>query len=146
MSRKTDRQNQRLLNVARALRESPAPKEFTMEHWFHEVPDCTIKEGSCGTPACALGHLALRKDLQTSFGYGYDGYGWGFGANLTFRGEKVQFDDVRYSEGGHPVLEYFGIDGFDFEALFGTEGCGRAKTTKAAAQFIERFVARRSKK
>lgn len=44
---------ERLLNVAKALRESTTPPDlFTMRFVMRE----------CGTPACALGHYAARGD------------------------------------------------------------------------------------
>lgn len=68
MSRENERQDRRLLNVARALRESPNPKAFTMLRFVHGDDSFSNTVGSaadwCGTPACALGHYGSRTDLQ----------------------------------------------------------------------------------
>lgn len=114
----------RLLNVAKALRESPAPDQFTMGQYAHR----------CGTPACALGHYAARHDLQGQFvlHQGHDGI-FCVGADD---------DDVPYHD--RRVLHHFGIDGEDAERLFGPTGCGSAKTPIKAAEYIERFVEQNS--
>jgi hypothetical protein len=115
---------ERLLNVAKALRESPDPDKFTMLH-VH----------TCGTPACALGHYAARRDLQEMFqlspttevgvltigvwGATRSTHGW-----LTF------------------VAHHFGITDDQAYLLFGGFGCNAAQTPNAAARYIENFVAR----
>ncbi len=110
----------RLLLVAQALRESPAPEDFSMDAW----------RNLCGTPACALGHYCAREDLQ-------DAFRWHGRAGMTIR-----------SVGEHAGLgvsfaarEHFGIDENQFQALFGGAGCGGAQTVEQAAEYIERFVA-----
>lgn len=115
---------ERLLNVARALRESPNPTEFTMAVYGH----------NCNTPACALGHYAKRHDLQDAFDL--DKYGW-----LTLRdGSPCNY----YSA---PVLAHFGLTPSESSRLFAGgddddgihAGCGGAKTPIEAAEFIEAF-------
>ena len=59
---------QRLLNVVRALRESPKPKAFSMD-WYGYGPNEAFP---CGTPQCALGHYAAREDLQDFLRLGCD--------------------------------------------------------------------------
>lgn len=122
---------ERLLNVAKALRESPNPDAFTME---------TIH--SCGTPCCALGHYAARTDLQQAFYI--DPTKWGF----RLVGRTEEYDWLRYD--GSEVCEHFDITDDDARHLFADEteetraGCGGASTANEAAEFIERFVADRS--
>jgi hypothetical protein len=108
----------RLLNVARCLRESPNPEQFTMDNYGAD----------CGTPFCAIGHYAARSDLQDSFRLSEDGY------LETARGAATFYDES-------VVLDHFGISMDHAERLFGPGGCGHAKTAEEAAQYIERFVA-----
>lgn len=109
----------RLLNVARALRESRNPDEFTMEKTHHE----------CGTPACAIGHYAARRDLQREF---------------TLKSALGSTDGD--GEWAYAAQRHFGLEGLaTVELLFGSKGCGGAETPKAAARYIERFVARKKK-
>lgn len=138
-------QQKRLLNVAKALRESPKPKAFSMELFVYgEVSlDCSTRTLSqrepCGTPACALGHYGARRDLQKQFKIELRQDG-SF-ANLVYNDERagpVWFDDNR-------IQAHFGIDEQEALKLFSADGCGGAKTTKKAAQFIERFVAKKVK-
>lgn len=123
---------ERLLNVAKALRESPNPETFSME-FFHR----------CGTPACALGHYAARADLQSTFelreGFGFQLAGKPAADTLMFDGEEI--------------CEHFGITQEDAYRLFRDSdddgdreipcGCGGAQTAIEAAEWIERFVAAR---
>ena len=113
----------RLLNVARALREDPDPERFTMAYF-----------SSCGTPACALGHYAFRKDLQKTF-YLRKERGW-LGL-VKSRKEDLGIDSDH-------VLDHFGIEMGESEELFGDHGCGGAKTPIEAATYIEKFVERHS--
>lgn len=137
-------QNQRLLNVALALRNSPEPEDFTMNLFVRE----------CGTPGCALGHYAARRDLQRAFKLvSYIGEHWNFAAGSyqpTIKYDIARATDAhnRQSSLGHDsaeVLEHFGITGHEAEELFGPFGCGDARAAKRAAGYIERFVARRQR-
>lgn len=130
---------QRLLDVARACREARVPGKFSMENFANE----------CGTPACALGHYADRRDLQDRFELkrsGYHNKPW-----LFFDGHPSGYhsDDV---------LEWFGINDDEAEELFAAEGCGGGETCEydedgdpviryvtnhlEAAEYIEDFVRR----
>lgn len=109
---------ERLLNVARALRESQVPGDFTMVRLVNP----------CGTPACALGHYAARTDLQDE--YWIDAYGR-FRCVSDDRGDDDDDSDAKH----------FGITSDESSELFGTEGCGEAKTAIEAAEYIEQFVA-----
>lgn len=107
----------RLLNVAVALREAKHPKRFKMEDWG----------GLCGTPHCALGHYAVRRDLQTTFSLNLIG-------NLRSQGQRWRWEDI---------ICHFGISDGEASSLFGTFGCGDAQNPKEAVRFIEDFVARK---
>lgn len=109
----------RLLKVARALRESKRPKWFNMGQYGYD----------CGSPACALGHYASRRDLQRAF---------------KLMGNNIKADGVRefvaYYEPA--VYEHFGITAEESSELFCAHGCGEATTAKQAARYIENFVKR----
>ncbi len=109
---------QRLLNVVRALRESPAPQGFTMSFYAHD----------CGAPACALGHYAARPDLQDAFSV--DGLG-----ELYHCGVNTLIAD-----GYGPEAEHFGVTEDEADELFGDEGCGGAFTPDEAADYIMAFI------
>lgn len=111
-----------LLKVAQALRESNNPGHFTMLRYRNE----------CGTPACALGHYAAREDLQDTFCLRLGGASPGR-ANV-FNGFFC--DHLR-------VLKHFGLTGPQARQLFSSMGCDRARTANDAADYIERFVAKR---
>lgn len=137
-------QNQRLLNVARALRESPEPEDFTMQYFVQ----------SCGTPACALGHYAFRRDLQHTFKFvAFIGEVWDSNARSFQPGVKydiARVDDAHdrqssLSYDSVEVLEHFGITALESDELFGAYGCGNAQTAKRAAGYIERFAAKRQR-
>jgi hypothetical protein len=108
---------ERLLNVAKALRESNDPRDFSMEFYGHV---------NCNTPACALGHYAHRTDLQDAL--------------ILVNGCVRQSDGHYASYWTALVREHFDIDRDEVEALFSDSGCGNASTAIEAAEFIERFV------
>lgn len=112
--------DKRLLNVAKALRESKNPEDFTMGSYGHE----------CGTPTCALGHYASRPDLQNKFILTK------YGRFTDVNGDYTRFECSL-------VLRHFQISYLDAEMLFGPDGCWRAQTAIEAALFIETFVADR---
>lgn len=122
---------QRMLNVARALRESPNPENFDMG----DVLD------HCGTPGCAFGHYVFRTDLQSTFkpvhcGLSKDEEGWWWMPAWAESGQHAAYYDTG-------VAEHFGIDADEQFDLFEADGCGRARTAIEAAEFIERFAARK---
>jgi hypothetical protein len=128
---------QALLNVAKACRESKNPNEFTMA--------CHINR--CGTPACAFGHYAAREDLQSDFiilnpeeieslAAENDGeLDASDGVLLRSTRKSVGFDSPE-------VAEHFGLLDEEMSELFSGFGCGEAETPIEAAEYIERFVAR----
>jgi hypothetical protein len=115
---------ERLLNVAKALRESKNPERFSMKTFIHgkwgETP-----EHWCGSPACALGHYVARPDLQSEF-YVHESH------MLRRNTHKAVF-----TQG---FVDHFGIEFEEYDELFDEQGCGNAKTPEEAAQYIERFV------
>jgi hypothetical protein len=119
---------ERLLNVAKALRGSKNPRAFTMK---------TYVWGGighpCGTPACALGHYASRRDLQDFIEIG------GQKRLISLKnGQTVFYDDAA-------VLDHFDIGWEEANELFGHSGCGGAETVEEAAAYIERFVEEHSR-
>lgn len=121
------RQANRVLNVAVSLRESPEPNGFTMRRYINP----------CGTPACAFGHYASRTDLQKLVVFGDNKldifYSDKIKATSNTCYNRADFDDDL-------VQEHFGITLDESTELFGTVGCGRAKTTLQAANYIEGFL------
>lgn len=114
---------QRLLNVAKALRESPKPEAFDME-WFTYGED---QRFPCGTPMCALGHYGARSDLQDAFRV-VNGY--------------LQVADKQLSQDRLVAAErHFGLTERQTEELFCYTGCGGATSVEEAATYIEGFVA-----
>jgi hypothetical protein len=122
----------RVLNIARALRESPNPDKFYMS---------SVLDRTCGTPSCAFGHYVCRTDLQDEFAPRIlDGFGW-----------APYFVDGRYALFMRAeVHNHFGLTAGEADLLFnGGTGCGFAETPRsertalAAAEFIERFAAKK---
>jgi hypothetical protein len=120
----------RLLNVARALRESPKPEKFDMTRFAI---------GECGTPACALGHYAARRDLQRvlklKLGESWFGPWWAIASTKTNR---------QISLNGTLLQKHFGISARNLDELFEGDGCGKANTAIQAAKYIDSFVKARS--
>lgn len=107
----------RLLNVVKALRESPRPQSFTMKD----------TGGICGTPHCAIGHYAARRDLQNDF-------------HLTF------FGRMKCRERNWNVLDlaqHFGLSLNETYLLFGSDGCNNAQNPAEAIEYIEGFMDRK---
>lgn len=132
-------QAKRLLNVAKALREAPEPKKFRMDQWGYET------QHKCGSPACALGHFAARRDLQKAFSLDKFGEIESRTGDVFTDAEKYfglnteSYDDV-FNDSESEVF-----NDSESDLLFNENGCGGAKTAKAAALFIERFVAKKLK-
>lgn len=130
-------QAKRLLNVARALDESKEPKKFSMETYLNDDGD-RVSNRWCGTPACALGHYAVRKDLQKFLRPGIN--------------REYNVPCLRYARSGREtgwdlpgVQRHFGISYEEAEELFDFSGCGYASTPKEASRYIKRFVAKKLK-
>jgi len=117
---------QRLLNVARAIREG---SEFDMSSFAH----------TCGTPSCAMGHYAARDDLQDDFIIA-----------KTSPGCHPEWWPMHLETGNSDgvdskvLAEYFGLEAYEVCELFGIWGCDHARKDAAKAiAFIEAFVARK---
>lgn len=135
----------RLLDVARALREAPAEhaKRFTMYHyaWSEQMTRSDwrplgVESNWCGSPACALGHYAARTDLQN-------------GCRIAPKENKIVWADNSDSDGSiHQSfgMDWFGISARQFSSLFASNGCDQATTPVEAAEYIERFVLDRAAK
>ena len=110
----------RLAKVSRALRESEHPEVFTMSFYTHP----------CGSPACALGHYVARHDLQRTFEPGP--------VPLVAR-------TIRRIKGcyGPEVTSHFGIAEHEAKELFASDGCDRACSANTAADYIDKFIARK---
>jgi hypothetical protein len=142
------RQCTRLLNVARALREYAHPERFDMGTYIH-TKDYLVATGRsnhldwCGTPGCALGTYACRPDLQrvlrVSTRLMYND-----GGNLV-PGPcmKLVSDNSLASYDDSDILEHFGLTEEEATKLFDYNGCGEASTPTEAAEYIEKFVARK---
>jgi hypothetical protein len=145
------RQARNLFKAVQALRESPAPKDFRMSTFVN----------MCGTPACVLGHLGLRRDLQRKFKfvrremtgaelednlalyrespedwseYKPDAQGRLFDFRMTYNdGELVDYED-------RAIQDFFGLNPDEMFGLFDGEGCGGAQKPKEAIRYIERFI------
>jgi hypothetical protein len=82
----------------------------------------------CGTPACMLGGYARKYPCSAASAY--------IKAALTSRD---------YSRAREVAQEEFGIDGHQFNDLFGTSGCDDARRDgKKAAAYVRRFVRERA--
>lgn len=111
-------QAKHVFNVAVALRESRKPEDFTMAAYYNDR----------GTPACALGHYAERRDLQKLFQYKFGGI------TLTKGRDNFNFIINPF------VLRHFGINEDEAQKLFSDSGCGYSTTALEAARYIEHFL------
>lgn len=112
---------QALQNVAKACRESQNPDKF----------DMAIYGWGCGTPGCALGHYAARRDLQDLLMLSKDG--------------DLQFTDERHASRLFPeVLQHFDLNINQLDELFNIDGCNNARTPEEAATYIEEFIKQNS--
>lgn len=135
-------QIKRLKSVVIALRDAQKVpifrKLFTMRHWgwqntnSGEVDTNNDEYADCGTPACAMGHYAVRTDLQRTF-------------DLNNEGQLCLAGMIDSASMGAEICSHFGIDSDEQDELFGTVGCDEAETPKAAAKYINRFIKRKEK-
>lgn len=129
-----------LLAVVRALREAPNPERFSMRAYVHEkrlwdLDGKDLPEDWCGTPACALGHLGARTDLQDV---------------LRIRNGMLVYKDPDTDGDLMPALytdsqltRAFDLDYEEMFDLFSEFGCDNAATATEAADYIEAFVKRK---
>lgn len=129
----------RLNNLARILREAALIEKtreefrgFDMSRWGYSArPGQT-----CGTPACALGHYADRRDVQRRF-------------SLTKQGEvKTHGKGARSGGLIDRAGDHFGITSEQAHAMFGggdDPGDNKAKMPNGAAYYVERLIKRLQK-
>lgn len=126
---------ERLLNAAKALRESPNPDEFAM--WDY---------GSCDTPMCVFGHYVHRTDLQREFMLTDCGPALRNGNHISHDDDAVlkHFDFASENE----CHQFFGCSvaarNARQEGHSGPFLVEHATTANEAADWIERFVAEHS--
>ena len=131
----------RLVNVADALRDAHAEEwHFDMANYgYHQSYvaytnrkqyDGLVEKG-CGTPSCAIGHYAVRNDLQDKFMLTQ----WGSLHVITENTHRCRL--------GREIESHFGITHEEEAELFETSGCGNAETALEAAEYIEDFVERK---
>ena len=128
------RQLKRLHNLVQVLRDaaknSRLRRLFTVHKFGYGKYEQRLypKEVNlCGTPACALGHYAARRDVQHTFVLDRDG-------DVMIGQACVDFDNH--------IPVHFGITGVQAKELFDSDGCDRARTPTQAANYIERFIKR----
>lgn len=87
---------------------------------------------ACGTPACALGHYAMTPEARDR--------GWSLSNldNLRFRGFLISYPDPQ-------VLNEFGLTLDESFKLFGTQGCGKAKSARQASLYIRKFLKKKKR-
>lgn len=149
--------NTKLLEACiQALRESKNPEAFFMRlyKWPFDAPlwlhaaNKKVKEEWCGSPACVLGHLAARTDLQNVLHF--------VGDNMMYAQKDVNPDvtqeeqplyagenkgDVSAYFSDILLADIFGLNPDQMTALFGSNGCDGANTSQEAIDYIERFIA-----
>lgn len=133
---------ERLLKVAKALREAPDPGKFDMGRHVH----------TCGTPSCAFGHYAARRDLQDAFSIDATRVS----ARLPYQGVHLN-DGTEACFSDDVVLAHFDLNEEDAGELFGSLSANptdnipetyarlarTCNTPLEAAEYIERFIAER---
>lgn len=126
----------RLLLVARALRESDRPQAF-----------CMSRIHTCGTANCAFGHYVARRDLQQVFQFPlgdcadriYE-HTHGNTNNMILQGVWGATTEIGIWR--RAIMDHFGLNFDQTELIFGPHGCNDAETAEQAAEYIERYVDR----
>ena len=126
----------RLLLVARALRESDRPQAFMMER-IH----------TCGTAHCAFAHYVARRDLQQVFQFPLGDCAEQI--YQTTHGNTNNMVLVGVWGATRPefwwrraIETHFELSPEQTELIFGSTGCNDAQTAVQAAEYIETYVAR----
>jgi hypothetical protein len=114
---------ERLRNAALAVRGAREDK-FTMHRIVFD----------CGTPGCALGWYAYRMDLQSEFRIDACQLRPGVSTYFLSYKAKGSFLDA--------AAEHFGLSWEQASELFGSWGCGAARTPAEAEAYIVAFIAR----
>lgn len=132
---------ERLLLAARVLREAAKQRELANDYQRHFNMCRFVND--CGTPACVLGHYAVRKDVQELFALGCENishFAYSVRGELLYRESTVH--DYRPTDYcSLEVRGHFDVNEAECEALFGPMGCHNALTEEEAADFIEECVA-----
>jgi hypothetical protein len=127
---------ERLLLAVRAIEEAEHPERFAMAGYIHGPdPYGALQEypkAWCGSPACILGHLAAREDLQDFFKA--QDMSLVYNTPIDEWSNYVSFTDARLSA-------WFGLTSGEMLELFGSEGCGGATTVEEASEYIKQFIA-----
>ena len=120
-------EKRRLQNLVQILRDVAKDKKlrdtFTMMRFGYRARE----NETCSTPACALGHYAVRRDVQRTFRLGKMGQVYVQGKPICY---KLH------------VTDHFGITLGQANELFESAGCNKAKTPTQAANYIEHFIKR----
>ena len=123
----TPRQLKRLHNMVQVLRDAAKDARlrrlFTMERFGWGAS----ASHTCGSPACALGNYAIRRDVQRTFVLNE-------GGDVRAGNRSVSYK--------RDVTKHFGITSRQAAELFEATGCDRARTPTQAANYIERFIKR----
>lgn len=85
----------------------------------------------CGTPACAIGHWAVNNKRRWHVNPDFVVY-----KPLATDDHFAGLDFIAAAE------KEFGIGFNQAEELFNERGCGNARTAKAAARYIRKFIKR----
>lgn len=112
-----------------ALRESPDPGSFYMGQWVRKI--ASEENNWCGTPACVLGHYAMREAMRAP------------GPERRKLVDEITHRAVTTIDSDSmEVTELGGLNCIQVAELFGSRGCGDAATLSQAIHYIERFIVR----
>lgn len=136
----------RLMLCVRALEETPNPERFTMRAYVHLDPHAyentdlghavpEYEESWCGTPACVIGQLAARTDLQSFLRIDKT---WNC-IRYTEPDVDGYYNQCHWSDA--EVMDWFDLDKDAMRDIFSERGCNNAKTAAEAAAFIKSFIA-----
>ena len=130
----------RLRKVVTALRDAAKIRKLARRFDMDQYGYAAESGNTCGTPSCALGHFAARRDLQSLLRLDINGDLW------FTRKTKGELAPRAASFSSDRITKYFGFEDWEeSELLFSSTGCGNATTPGMAALFIERFCNRKEK-
>lgn len=118
--------------LIRATKEMEHPERFDMSTYVHS----TFKEVPmewCGTPACMLGNLGARSDLQQLLMIDDGCLTW-VEATKPADVEWLRYTDPR-------ICAFFDITENEAAELFGPDGCSGAQTRDQALKYVALFMA-----
>jgi len=124
--------SERLQLVARAVAEGDGP-EINMNVFFND----------CGTPGCAIGHYAARKDLQSEYESADTFVQRTDGVAFPAKYLSVIEDGFIFMYAGifQDFAKHFDVTHAEATGLFGSSGCNKAKTKEEVVDYIENFIA-----